>query len=239
MKIYINNQILDRFREEEINLDYVGTVMIILMCLYENDYETLDNIDDKNKSKRLLLLYRYLYRKDLLEIPEEGIEPNIHYILSPKGLDMVKFMLKFDNDEIHKESLSEILDVEDAVHEKPLLKRQIEVSAELKWVQDWLDLFPSGIHRGRTLKTNFKDCAERMAWFLANYPYDKDHIMRATKEYISGYAMSPDRYDYMRNSTYFIYKGRPEDRTSDLASACEALKDQPKGNNFNLERDSA
>ncbi len=237
MKIYINNQILQRLRDEEINLDYVGTVLIILTCLYEGDYETLDNIDDGNKSKRLLLLYRYLYRKDLLEIPEAGAEPNLHYVLTSKGRDLMKYVLSFDNEEVHKEMLPEVMEIEDVQEELPK-KAILKTEDPEEWIKDWLDLFPSGVHRGRTLKTNKKDCAERMRWFLDNYPYTKEEIMEATRRYIDGYASGPEKFDFMRNSTYFIYKGFISDRTSDLASACEMLKNQPLSNNFNLERDA-
>lgn len=231
MKIYINKEILQRLREEEINLDYVGTVLIILTCLYQGDYETLDNIDDNNTSKRLLLLYRYLYRKDYLEIPAAGTEPNIHYILTAKGHELIKFALSFENDEIHKEMLPEIMEIEQ------IPNQNIEENPD-DWIIDWLDLFPSGVHRGRSLKTNRKDCTERMQWFLKNYPYTRNEIMEATKRYIDGYASGMDKFDFMRNSTYFIYKGHASDRISDLASACEMLKSKPTINNFNFERDT-
>lgn len=211
MKFYINKQIIDRFKKENINSDYIGTIIIILTSLYEKNTQLLDDLDDGNKSKRVLLLYRYLSRKGLLETPVDE-DDECHYQLTEKGVTFTNFLLSFDGNEneVYKEMLSEVIDIEDSVSE---------------WINEWLELFPQEKHFNRSLRTNARDCADRMKWFRTQYFYTKDEIFRATKNYLECQRISPDGHKYTRNSTYFISKGRGSaDRISDLATECEKVK---------------
>lgn len=228
MKIYINKHILDRFRQENISLDYVGTIIVILICIYEQDFQLLDDIDDGNKSKRLLLLYRYLLRRGILEeVPSENDEIAPLYCLSDKGEALVNFIQSFDESEmeVRKECASEILETEQKIEE---------------WIADYLNLFPEGKYFGRSLRTNTKDCLDRMRWFLNNYTYSREQIFNATKQYLEAQRTSPEGYKYTRNSTYFICKGKGGiDRVSDLSTECEkVVRDGYKEVEY-IERDSS
>lgn len=222
LKIYINKEILDRFKNDKINLDYVGTIIIILTCLYEKNYTLLDEVDDSNKSRRLLLLYRYLFRKELIEPADAEDDENVYYILTEKGVNLTKFILSFGEDEVEvrKESLNEVME-EESEHD----------SVE-SWIEEWILLFPEGKFYGRPLRTNTRDCLDRMKWFIEKFKFDKNHIFAATKQYIEDQIGSPEGHRYTRNSTYFICKGRGvNERISDLATACEKIKyekDTPK-----------
>lgn len=232
MKFYINKQIVERFKSENINADYIGTIIIILTSLYEKNYEFLDEIDDGNKCKRILLLYRYLVRKGYLQVPDEDSD-KVHYELTEQGVTLTNFLLSFteDDNEIHKEMLSEVIDSE---------QQTINETVE-NWISEWMSIFPSEKHFGRSLKTNIKDCTDRMKWFLSNFKFSKDEIMQSTKNYIESQRLSPDGHKYTRNSTYFILKGKgTSDRTSELATECEKLKDfKPSLIDSTYNRDSA
>lgn len=228
MKIYINKQILDRFKQENISLDYIGTIIVILLCIHEENYELLDQIDDGNKSKRLLLLYRYLVRRGILaEQDGEDDEVAPLYVLSNRGEGLVNFILAFDEDEmeVKKECANEILETEQKIDE---------------WIGEWIELFPDGKHFGRNLRTNIKDCSDRMRWFMKHYDYSREQIFIATKMYLEAQRTSPEGYKYTRNSTYFICKGRGSiDRVSDLSTECEkVIKEGYKETEY-VERDSS
>ena len=228
MKIYINKEILTRFKEEKISLDYVGTIIIILMCLYEKNYGLLDEIDDDNKSKRLLTLYRYLDRKGLLELSENDAEDHVkvHYNLTERGVTLTNFILSYEESdlEVHKEFLNEVIETEDDVD---------------VWIEEWLDLFPEGKFFGRALRTNKQDCLDRMKWFIKTQTYTKDVIFEATRQYIEDQRTSPEGYKFTRNSTYFICKGKGvNERISDLATECEKIKKDGIMSKDYVDRDS-
>lgn len=225
MKIYINNDILSRFRDEKISLDYVGTTIAILICLYERNYDLLDAIDDKSKSKRLQLLYRYLVTRNMIELADENEESL--YVLTEKGSALTAFILSFNENEmeVRQECISEIMDVEQKVEE---------------WINEYIDIFPEGKYFGRTLKMHPSDCIGRMKWFIKTYGYNKDQILQATKNYINAKRESPDGHKYTKNAAYFIYKGREAiDRISDLATECGNLSHETAMAGRYIERDSA
>ncbi len=233
LKIYINKDIVSRFKQEKIDIDYIGTIIIILLCLYEKNYELLDEIDDANKSRRLLTLYRYLYRKGLIIPPDEEDEERdiVHYILTEKGAAMANYVLSFNDDEVEvrKEYLSEVLETEAKEAEAPIAD----------WIEEWIELFPEGRFSGRLLRTNGRDCLDRMTWFIKTFKYTKDHIFEATRQYIRDQAASPEGHRYTRNSTYFICKGRGvNERISDLATACAKLKQDGTMKKDYIDRDS-
>lgn len=223
MKIYINEQIIKRFREDGLSIDYIGTTIIILICLYSKNYKILDSLDDENKSKRVLTLYRLLKRKKLIDTPDDDVD-NIHYSLTEKGLSLTKFLLSFDDEEleVYEQNVKEVIQIE-------------ETNPDL-WIEDWLNLFPKGRFNGRTLRTNKQDCLDRMKWFLKNFKYTKEEIFLATEQYLREGA--ENGHSYTRNATYFIVKGaHSSNRISDLASACEKLRENPQSEHEYIERD--
>ena len=159
-----------------------------------------------------------------MEVGDE--EEKVHYQLTEKGVNLTHFITSFDleNNEVQKEMLNEVIESEENVE---------------NWIDDWLQLFPSDKHFGRSLRTNSRDCLDRMRWFLANFKFSKEEVMEATKNYIESQRTSPEGFKFARNSTYFILKGRGNvDRTSELATECEKLKDLKPSLSGNLDRDS-
>lgn len=223
MKIYINSNILEKLKAHDVSLDYAGTIIIILLCLYEQNYKLLDQIDDENKSKRILLLYRYLYRRDLIE---EVKDDDFHYDITEKGISLVKYILSFSDEEmeVKKECLNEVLEIEDDVE---------------NWIDEYINLFPSQKFNGRSLRTNRQDCLYRMKWFLKEFKFTKQTILLATRKYIEDETRKNYNFLYTRNSTYFICKGRgPSQRISDLATECSKLKDGEQLIDNYIERDA-
>lgn len=215
----INPNIVNILKEEGITTDNMGSMLIILFSLYEYRYDILDTFDDNNKERRSILMYRTMERKGLIEkAPEE----KVHYKLSNAGIVLVdKLKNEFDVKEEFKDNEAEqILSL-------------VEVSDIDDWIKDYIKIFPVGMHFGRPLRTNSKECIERMEWFIKQYGFGKDIILEATKLYIS----SQSTYEYTRNSSYFIWKDdKSRGRISDLSTWCENVinseSEEPKAINM-------
>lgn len=87
------------------------------------------------------------------------------------------------------------------------------------WIDDWYDLWPKGVKSGGSYVRTSKDgCLRKMKRFLIKHPqYDKFDIMKATRNYISSFALN--NYAYIKLAPYFIEK----DGVSILAGELEAL----------------
>lgn len=72
-------------------------------------------------------------------------------------------------------------------------------------------------------RTSSKELTERFKWFFKTNPqFTWEMVQKATDQYMQTYADSP----YCRTAGYFVKKGFGSTVISDLASWCEALKDQ-------------
>ena len=118
-----------------------------------------------------------------------------------------------------------------------MLEEVLESEEKIEnWIEDWLKLFPE--NSGRPLRTNSRECLDRMKWFKNNFSYNKKQIFEATTNYIERHLRSAEGLKYARNSTYFIFKGREgSDRISDLATECEKLKEEKYNYNLTINRD--
>ena len=202
--LQISPEIVNILRKENIATDNMGSILIILFSLYEYRYDILDNFDDNNKERRSVLMYRSLERKGLIEKEAEG---NVHYKLSNVGIALVDNLKKeFDTkEEFQNNEAEEIVTL-------------VEVSDVSSWIKEYIKIFPSGVYFDRYLRTNSKECIERMSWFIKNYGFSKDIILSATRLYIQ----SQSNHEYTRNSTYFIWKDdKSRGRISDLSTWCE------------------
>lgn len=87
------------------------------------------------------------------------------------------------------------------------------------WIVEWCDLFPDIKWNGISIKSEPKDCVNKMIKFTKDFGiYDKDTIFAATKLYLE--EKEKDDYDYTKRSTYFISKkGEP----SLLQSYCNKI----------------
>jgi hypothetical protein len=98
----------------------------------------------------------------------------------------------------------------------------------ISWIEDWLLLFPEGVKSGGYyIRSDEKECADKMVKFIKKYKYDKDTIFKATKNYIE--RMKKQNYNFITLATYFITK---RDRGSILASECANLNS--KENNMEI-----
>jgi len=201
IRLEIGQNVIDYLKKENIPMNLAGSVLMILMALYHDNYTFLDYLDDRNKEKQVMLLYQMLLRKGYIqETNEEELEEAL-YKLTEKGENFIRYA----------ESSSMIV-------EKPNTEGELE-----GWIDDFINLFPEPIRGQRNLRGDRTSCISRMKWFLKKYNYNKDHILAATEEYINSQAASQDGHKYTQTSDYFIKKGVGVDMTSRLAQACETF----------------
>lgn len=96
----------------------------------------------------------------------------------------------------------------------------------LDWVDDWYELWPSGIKSaGYPIKSNPGNCKAKLKRFLKKYPkYTKEQIMEATKKYLN--QMQQRDYSMCKLAPYFIEK----EGMSVLAGEIDNLGEIPKEN---------
>lgn len=91
------------------------------------------------------------------------------------------------------------------------------------FVNEYYNLWPEKIHSGNYLvKSGLKTCKEKMLRFVKEYKYDRDTIIKATKEYIN--ICRKNNYCYMKTAYYFIKK----DSESILQTYCEQVLSSPE-----------
>jgi hypothetical protein len=86
------------------------------------------------------------------------------------------------------------------------------------WIDEYRKLFlPARGTNSRSILGDRKACIDKMNKFLKTYPYNKNTVLAATKNYIN--SKHKDRYAYTQCADYFIFK----DNISTLAAECESL----------------
>ena len=77
---------------------------------------------------------------------------------------------------------------------------------------------PSGVYA----RVNVKSLENAFRWFFEEFHYSWEIVIQATEKYVEEYSIS--RYNYMRNSQYFIRK-QNTDKTWDstLATYCDMI----------------
>lgn len=199
IKLDISKEVIENLKADNIPMNLAGSVLLILMALYHDNYRFLEYLDDESKEKQVMLLYILLMRKGYIqETNIDEIEEAL-YKLTPKGIDFIRYA----------EATSLTIQNTD--------ENDIEV-----WIKDYNNLFPEPIKGQRNLKGDEESCIARMRWFLKKYKYNKEQILAATEEYINSQIASNDGHKYTVTSDYFIKKGSGTDLTSRLAQACEA-----------------
>lgn len=196
--INVNQDVLERLKKDNIPINLAGSVLLILMALYHDNYNFLEYIDkNNNNDKHLNLLYLLLYRKGyIVPTSEQDLEEAL-YKITDKGSNIVKYA--------EATSLQIITTENDS----------------FDWIKDFNNLFPEPIRGERNLRGNEQSCIARMKWFMKQYAFSKEHILSATEEYINSQGASDSGHKYTQTSDYFIKKGTGADCTSRLAQACE------------------
>jgi hypothetical protein len=87
----------------------------------------------------------------------------------------------------------------------------------------YLEVFPNRkLNSGKPARVNAKNLEAPFKWFFETYDYDWETILQATEKYVSEYELK--RFEYMRNSQYFIRKQNLDKSfESDLATYCELV----------------
>ena len=199
IKLDVSTGVLENLKKDNIPMNLAGSVLLILMALYHDNYNFLEYLDDKDKEKQIMLLYLMLIRKGYIQETTIDEISEALYKLTEKGESFIKYA----------EATSLIVQNTD--------EDEIE-----KWIKEYNSLFPEPIKGQRNLRGEENSCVGRMKRFLKKYKYDKEHILAATEEYINSQAASNDGHKYTVTSDYFIKKGVGVDCTSRLAQACEA-----------------
>lgn len=206
IRIEYNKEIIDKFKDINIAADHIGSVAFVLFCIYENRKDLLDHFDDKNTLRRVLILYKQMERRNLI---------NENKQLTKKGALLVEFVKsKFDNIEATS------------------FKQEIaaESFTDYDWVQEYVNTFP------KDRRDNVKVVALRMKKFIEEFNFDKDIILKAAKMYNRHHDQQGTALQYRRRSQYFIFEGKGDSRTYDLASWCDkALENNSEPNNENLD----
>jgi hypothetical protein len=86
------------------------------------------------------------------------------------------------------------------------------------------ELFPKGkLPSGVPARVNVKSLENAFRWFFENFNYSWETVLKATDKYVDEYSMN--RYNYMRNSQYFVRK-QNADKTWDstLATYCDMIE---------------
>lgn len=198
IKLDVSKGVIDNLKTDNIPMNLAGSVLIILMALYHDNYQFLEYLDDKDKEKQIMLLYLMLLRKGYIQETTINEMDEALYKLTQKGENFIKYA----------EATSLIIQNTD--------EQDVE-----QWITDYNNLFPEYIRGQRNLRGDINSCTIRMKWFLKKYKYTKEHILAATEEYINSQAASNDGHKYTITSDYFIKKGTGVDCTSRLAQACE------------------
>ena len=85
------------------------------------------------------------------------------------------------------------------------------------------ELFPKGkLPSGVPARVNVKGLENAFRWFFENFSYSWETVLQATDKYVDEYSIT--RYNYMRNSQYFVRK-QNTDKTWDstLATYCDMI----------------
>lgn len=168
---------------------------------------------------------------------EYGITPNQFYVLyclykgkDPKNMNLhlelrpLKKLKLVDSTSyaITPVGLNFISDIETALKSTPSKKTIVSVTPDM--IMEYLELWPAiKLPSGKPARSDKRNIEGNLKWFMTNYSYSWDIILKATALYIDDYESRG--YKFMRTSQYFIKKS-DSDRTiqSELANYCELYK---------------
>ena len=179
-------------------------------------------------------------REIFLKISQAGLTPNMFYVLwciSEKisidpsinaSLEITK--LKSGNYlteslELSGNSLKFIQEI-DGFFKKSKKKTSKNLMGDdfLDNIKLYNELFPKGkLPSGVPARVNVKGLENAFRWFFENFSYSWETVLKATDKYVDEYSMN--RYNYMRNSQYFVRK-QNTDKTWDstLATYCDMIE---------------
>lgn len=219
----INKKIVKTFRDYYINSDYIGSALIVLLCLYHKNYTLLDEMDKENHDRLFLEVYKDLELKNLIE--KTDCNETVHFTISDLGMELLTLILKEEKRERKKTPLEEI----------PENKLILETNWVDNWMKLWKDPRTNNFYKSigndgniRSLRSTKKDIERRFINFFKNYSDIFQYqdplvvVMQATINYLD--EERKNNFAYTKNCMNFIMKveGRTKDtRASTLAMWCE------------------
>jgi len=216
VNIQINRKIIARLKELQIPMDLMGTTIFILIAMLEKKIELLDAADDKNKQRRMLMLYMRLEREKIL-VQTNKKENNFAlelpiYSLTNHGLSLAKWLKNEFNDEIHAENLEPIVEAENSK-----IQAQDKYGFSLEWCETYNNLFPS------FKQSNPKVIYSRLEKFRRMFPeyFKPDLLLCAVQLYIKESAKLDESLTYLRTAQFFLWKMEGKGNiTYDIAEWC-------------------
>jgi hypothetical protein len=169
-----------------------------------------------------------------------GISPNSFYVLYSIYNNVVPDKLVNSSIEVTKLKLDNWVTEDLELSDKSLkfiseidefFKKSKKKTSKNLMGDDFLDniklyneLFPKGkLPSGVPARVNVKGLENAFRWFFENFSYSWETVLQATDKYVDEYSMN--RYNYMRNSQYFVRK-QNTDKTWDstLATYCDMIE---------------
>jgi hypothetical protein len=173
------------------------------------------------------------------KILQQGLTPNAVYVLycikeKVKCSDSVNFSLEVvklksgnyltENLELSGNSLKFIQEIEGYFKKsKKKTSKTLMGDEFLENIKTYNECFPATkLPSGVYARVNVKSLENAFRWFFEEFDYSWDIVIQATEKYVEEYSIN--RYNYMRNSQYFVRK-QNTDKTwdSNLATYCDMI----------------
>lgn len=206
LKVEYNKEIIEKFKSIHIAADHIGSVLFVLLALDEERIDLLDTIDDENKARRMLLLYRQLDKRNLITPGKEQL-----YALTEEGKSLIMYIrsqFEIIQEEINVNNFQSFV--------SHIVEKRDEVIKELlPLVTEYNNTFP------KIKRNNTKVLCDRMNDFIKQFDYSPEIIIEASKMYNKHCDNEGIALQYRRFAQYFIYEGKGSSRTWDLATWCD------------------
>lgn len=173
------------------------------------------------------------------KILQHGLTPNAVYVLycikeKVKCSDSVNFSLEVlklksgnyltENLELSGNTLKFIQEIEGYFKKsKKKTSKTLMGDEFLENIKTYNECFPATkLPSGVYARVNVKSLENAFRWFFQEFDYSWEIVIQATEKYVEEYSIN--RYNYMRNSQYFIRK-QNTDKTWDstLATYCDMI----------------
>ena len=173
------------------------------------------------------------------KILQQGLTPNAVYVLycikeKVKCSDSVNFNLEIiklksgnyltENLELSGNTLKFIQEIEGYFKKsKKKTSKTLMGDEFLENIKTYNECFPATkLPSGVYARVNVKSLENAFRWFFETFDYSWEVVIQATEKYVEEYSIN--RYNYMRNSQYFIRK-QNTDKTWDstLATYCDMI----------------
>lgn len=173
-------------------------------------------------------------------VTENNLSPNGVYVLlcllhkkEPININLKLELIKLNslgftkNGELTKEGFDKAVEFDDLNGLIKILNKNKAyklTDEDVLKIKEYREMFPKGLlPSGQPARVQIKELEKKFTWFLNNYEYNWETIIKATKKYVSQYEAS--NYTYMKTSGYFISKLEKNEIVSTLASYCDMIVD--------------